>query len=84
MPNDKADTAKAMRDAIAARVRGALSEANKTQRQVAELLGIPQSAVSLRLTGDRAFRAEELAALSDYLDVPVERFMPAQAEAGAA
>lgn len=84
MPNDKADAAKVIREAIAARVRGALAEARKTQRQVADVLGIDQSAVQLRLAGTRAFRAEELAALSDYLGVPVERFMPTPTEAGAA
>jgi len=76
MPNDKADTARVMREAIATRVRGALAESRKTQREVGEALGIPQSSISLRLTGERPFRAEELAALAEFLGVPIERFMP--------
>lgn len=66
----------AVRGAIAARARGALAEKCKTQRQLGEVLGIPQSSVALRLKGVTPFRAEELAAMADFLDVPVERFMP--------
>lgn len=77
MTNDKADTARVMREAIATRVRGAIAEGRKTQREVGEAIGIPQSSVHLRLVGERPFRAEELAALAEFLGVPVERFMPA-------
>ena len=76
MPNDKADTAKVMREAIATRVRGAVAEARKTQREVGDAVGIPQSSVSLKMNGERAWRAEELAALAGFLAVPIERLMP--------
>lgn len=84
MPNDNTDAAKVMREAIAARVRGALAECHKTQRDIAPILGIPQSSVSLSVRGKRPFRAEELATLADHLGVPVERFMPVSSQASAA
>lgn len=75
MPNDIADTASLMREAIAARVRGLMAERRKTQRELGEVLGIPQSSVSLRLTGERAFRAEELTLIADFLGAPVEQLL---------
>jgi len=84
MTNEQAESATAARQAIAAKVRGAVAEHKKSQREVAEILGLSQPVIQLRLKGDRAFRADELAKLADALGVPVERFFPAAAEAGAA
>ena len=67
------------RDKIAAEVRAELARQQKTQRDAAEILGLPQQSVQLRLAGKRSFRAEELATLAEALGVPVTRFIPANA-----
>lgn len=65
-----------VRERIAAEVRAEIARQQRTQRDVADILGIPQSALWLRLKARRAFRAEELALLADAFGVPVERFHP--------
>lgn len=70
------------RKRIAAEVRAELGRQGKTQRQVAELLGMTQQSLGLRLAGTRSFRAEEIARLAEVLGVPASQFLPA--EAGAA
>lgn len=77
MNNERTESATLAREAIAAKVRGAVAEHEKTQREIGEILGLPQSVVQLRLKGERPFRAEELAKLADGLGVPVESFFPA-------
>ncbi|MEV6633930.1 helix-turn-helix transcriptional regulator [Actinoplanes sp. NPDC051470] len=84
MPNNEPPAATALRDAIAGKVRGALAEASKTQRDLGEILNLPQSAVQLRLSGQRPFRAEELGLIARWLGVPIEQFVPAASSAGAA
>lgn len=86
----------AVRQAIAAEVRAELARQQKTQRDLASDIGMAQQALQLRLTGSRAFRAEELVAIAAALDVRVERFLrpdelaasrarhPSTTEAGAA
>lgn len=64
------------RNSIAAEVRAELARQQKTQRDVAEILGLPQQSVQMRLKGATPFRAEELAKLAVGLDVPVSRFFP--------
>lgn len=46
----------------------------KTQRDLGELLGVDQGSASLRLQGERSFRAEELVRVAHWLDVPVGQF----------
>lgn len=74
------------RESIAAEVRAELARQSKTQRQVAELIGMPQQALQLRLTGKRSFRAEELVLIADALGVPAHQFLlrPAVPAVGAA
>jgi transcriptional regulator with XRE-family HTH domain len=85
MNNERTESATLARLAIAAKVRGAVAEHQKTQREIGEILGLPQSVVQLRLKGERPFRAEELAKLADGLGVPIERFFQgATTQAGAA
>lgn len=67
-----------MRKAIATEVRAEIGRQQKNGREIAEQLGIAASVFYLRLNGSRAFRAEELVLLANLLDVPVERFLPAQ------
>lgn len=78
MPNEQAETATVMRDAIATEVRAELGRQRKTQREVGQMLGLPQSSIALRLNGKTPFRAEELVALAEALGVSVDRFIPSQ------
>lgn len=64
------------REAIAREVRAELARQRKTQRDVGDVLGLPQSAVWFRLQGGRSFKAEELALVADWLGVPIAQFMP--------
>jgi transcriptional regulator with XRE-family HTH domain len=59
-----------VRNRIAGEVRAAMARSQKTQRDLAEVLGIDQPSVSLRLRGERSFRAEELAVVAEWLGVP--------------
>jgi hypothetical protein len=47
-----------------------------TQTELAQLLGIEQSAVSKKLTGRRPFFPHELYAIAEWLDRPLSDFMP--------
>lgn len=62
------------RESIAAEVRAELARQRKSQREVAEAIGMEQPNLQLRLAGKRPFRAEELAALAEVFGVPVGRF----------
>ena len=77
MPNDDRLT-------IAGEVRAALARHQKTQDDLARVLGIVQPAVSVRLAGSRSFRAEEIAAIARWLDIPVSQLIPTDREAVAA
>lgn len=83
MPDTESPQATMARQSIATEVRAELARQSKTQRDIADILGVPQSAVSLRLSGQRAFRAEELVILADALGVPVDRFLAIPAAAAA-
>lgn len=72
------------RERIAAEVRAELARQGKTQRQAAELVGMTQQALQLRLAGTRSFRAEEIALLAEKLGVPVDQFLNAPTPASAA
>jgi transcriptional regulator with XRE-family HTH domain len=51
-------------------------DTRRTQTQLAELLGIEQSAVSKKLTGRRPFFPHELYALAEWLDRPLGDLLP--------
>jgi len=72
------------RAAIAAEVRAEVARRKYTQRDVADILGLPQPSVQLRLAGRRSFRAEELVALAEAFDVPLTRFVPSAVNRAAA
>lgn len=59
---------------IAAEVRAELARQNKSHRDVAAWLAMPQSSATLRIQGRRPFRAEELATLADRLGVSPGQF----------
>lgn len=64
------------RNSIAAEVRAELARQKKTQREIGDILGLPQQSVQQRLNGKTPFRAEELAVLADALGVSVSSFFP--------
>jgi transcriptional regulator with XRE-family HTH domain len=64
------------RQRIAAEVRAEMARQQKTQREVGEILDLPQASIYLRLQAKRAFRAEELAKLAEAFGVPISRFFP--------
>lgn len=66
---------------IANGVRAELARQQKNQTDAAEILGLPRQAMSMRLKGKTAFKAEELAALAVGLGIPVSRFFPESANA---
>jgi transcriptional regulator with XRE-family HTH domain len=66
---------------IAAEVRAEIARQQKTQREIADAIGIEQASLQRRLVGARSFRAEELAALAEVLGVPVGQFMTVEVDA---
>lgn len=74
----------AVNRAIGARVAWYMkyvSEPRRTQAELAELLGIEQSAVSKKLTGRRPFFPHELYSIAEWLDRPLSDFLAPSAEA---
>ena len=51
-------------------------DTRRTQSELAELLGIEQSAVSKKLSGRRPFFPHELYAIAEWLDQPLGDFLP--------
>jgi len=69
-----------VRGQIAAEVRAEMARQMKGQRELAELLGVDQGSTSLRLQGERSFRAEELVRVAEWLGIPIGRLTPAVTE----
>lgn len=65
------------RQAIAAEVRAALARHDKSQRDLAAVIRIDQASTWARLRGKRSFRAEEIAVIAAWLDMPVSGLVPA-------
>lgn len=57
--------------AIPANVKAELARRGKTQRDLADLLGLSTQAISRRLTGRLPFDVDELSAVAAYLGMPV-------------
>jgi transcriptional regulator with XRE-family HTH domain len=62
------------RAAIASAVLAEMTAQGKTQRELADVLGIDQGSTFLRVRGRRSFRAEEIVAIAEWLGRPVEQF----------
>lgn len=75
MPDNETSAAILTRKAIAGEVRAELARQSKNHRDLGVILGLPQSSVSLRLSGERPFRAEELVLVAQGLGVPVEHLL---------
>lgn len=71
------------RQYIAAEVRAEAARQRARQEKLADILGLTQQAVSLKMNGERAFTADEIAALADFFGVPATQFFPETARAGA-
>jgi transcriptional regulator with XRE-family HTH domain len=64
------------RERIAANVRAECARAGKPAGKfLAELLDLDEGSVSLRLQGRRAFKAEELAAIREALNIDAEKLL---------
>ena len=55
----------------AANVRAEMARQGRTQRELAEMLGVSQPTVSARLSGRRDFTVAELRRISKWLGVPL-------------
>lgn len=64
------------RAVIAAEVLAEMGRQRKTHEDLAGVLGVTKQSVSLRLREGtpQAFRAEELIAVADWLQVPITQF----------
>jgi transcriptional regulator with XRE-family HTH domain len=63
-------------DTVAARIRTRRRALDLTQTQVAERLGVTQSAVALWERGETQPRLDLLRGLAEILDLPVEQLVP--------
>lgn len=75
------DAANNMQTEVAGAVRAELARRRIPQSALADRLGQSQQAVSRRLRGVVAFDVAELAAIAEFLNVPVTALLPAPAEA---
>ncbi len=60
-----------LHDVVSGEVRAHLARSRKTQRDLSELLGISQPQVSARLRGSVVWDVDEIAAIAQWLGVPV-------------
>ena len=61
---------------VGVEVRVALTRRGMTQTDLAQQLGLSQTAISRRLTGEVPFDVEELAATADFLAVEIADLFP--------
>ncbi len=83
MSSNRDDVSAALNRAIGGRVAWYLKYAGdtrRTQAELADLLGVQQSAVSKKLAGHRPFLPSELYAIAEWLDRPLGDFLPMSAE----
>lgn len=72
-----------VRESIAAEVRAVLARHDKSQRDLAGLLGIDQASAWARLRARRSFRAEEVALIAAWVDEPIGVLIPVPARSAA-
>ena len=56
---------------VAAEIRAEMGRQQKSQEDLADVLGIARSVISLRLNGHRSFKLAEIEQLADYFGVPI-------------
>lgn len=64
---------------VTSEIRAEMARQGVTQREIAEVLGISQSQVSLRLLGQIAFNVPELERIAARLHVPVTQLLQSPA-----
>ena len=69
---------------VGATVRAELARRRLTQRQLAEVLGVSQTQVGRRLTGEIALNVDELALVATFLGMPVAELVGGGRAASAA
>lgn len=73
---------------VAAEVRAEMARQNVPQRELGDVIGLSQGAAWRRLQGRVPFDVAELAAVAEWLKVPITQLLPEPAadpaEAGAA
>lgn len=67
-----------------ANVRAEMARRGVSQTTLAQRIGMSQAQVSKRLRGVIAFDINELAAVADFLNVPLALLLPTDANVGAA
>lgn len=63
------------REAVASAVRVAMTRKKISGRVLAEMIGMPQSVFSRRMTGETAFDVDELAVIARVLGEPPSTFL---------
>ena len=61
---------------VAAEVRAELARQRVSQEALCARIGMSQSTLSRRITGEHPFDTSELAEIAEVLGVPVSRFIP--------
>lgn len=69
-----------LRSLVADEVRAQMARKRISQRELGELLDIPQGSISRILSGRRSFRVEEILLIAQKLDVPVTKLLEPAAE----
>lgn len=69
---------------VGATVRAEMARRRRTQRQLAEVLGISQTQVSRRLLGEISFNVDELALVATFLGMTVADLVGGERAASAA
>lgn len=65
--------------AVAGAVRAELSRRQRTIGEAAIAVGVSRDTLSKRLNGGAAFTTTELAAIAQFLEIPVDRFFESAA-----
>jgi transcriptional regulator with XRE-family HTH domain len=63
--------ASSLAEIVAAEIRAEMGRQRKSQDDLADVLGIARSVISLRLNGHRPFKLAEVELLADYFGVPI-------------
>lgn len=75
MENTATPVAPTVGEQVGANVKAEMSRKGKTQNDLARVLGMSQVGVSRRLRGVTAFNVDELAAVSEALQVPIDKLL---------
>lgn len=68
------------REEIAANVRAAKARRRVSDSVIADALNLPRSGVSERMNGHARWQIEEIEALTEILDVPLEQLLARNAD----